>query len=169
MQILNVIGTLGLLILFTRPTAFDHTILVNRLLGSLKAQNTMPSVTGISIKSVTLTAREENRPPVGVPPNQKRDIGFASVFLRIENSREENATLLIERIEIRNVSDDSIQIASQFPQSIRLQPLENSENAFYLTNKIGYSGQDKVKAVITYEVGTQVHVIESDPVDVERR
>jgi hypothetical protein len=68
----------------------------------------MPSVTDISIKSVTLTASEENRPPVGVPPNQKRDIGFASVFLCIENSREENATLLIECIEIPNVSDDSI-------------------------------------------------------------
>lgn len=164
MQIVNVI-IIGLLVIPTSPTA---SVLADKLPAPRKAENTMPPIVGISVKSVTLMAREENRPPLGVPRNSNRDIGFASVFLRIENTGEKNANLVIQKIEIRNASDGKIQKFSQSPQEIRLHPLENSENAFYLTNKTGYSGQDKVKAVVTLKIGFQVSVIESEPVAVER-
>ncbi|MBD1927213.1 hypothetical protein H6F74_13290 [Trichocoleus sp. FACHB-90] len=128
----------------------------------------MSSSTNISIKSLTLLVREEKRPPVGVSPAANRDIGFASVFIRLENTKEEDAYLIIKSIQIQNVADGSIEMASKSPQPIHLSPLENSENAFHLANKTGYSGQDKVKAVILYELGDQVQVIESIPVEIKR-
>lgn len=126
------------------------------------------SSTNVSIKILTLLAREERKPPVGVSPAANRDIGFASVFLRLENTNKEDATLIVKTIQIQNIADNSIQMASKSPQSIHLKPLENLENAFHLTNKTGYSGQDKVKAVIIYQLGDQVQVIESIPVKVKR-
>jgi single-stranded DNA-specific DHH superfamily exonuclease len=122
----------------------------------------------VKIKSITLLARQETRPPLGVLSASNRDMGFASVFLRIENSSEQNTKLIIQKIEILNTSDRKVQKFSQQEQEIHLHPLENSENAFHLTNKTGYVGQDKVKAAITYKVGSQVYVIESDPVNVKR-
>lgn len=129
-------------------------------------QTTMPSIRNVAIRSITLQAREEIQPPVGIPPRPNRDIGFATVFLRVENPKQEDATLIVKSVEIRNVSDGARQDFSQPAQAINLRPLENSELAFHLTNKTGYSGQDRVKAVVTYEVGEQLLVIESDPVEV---
>jgi hypothetical protein len=129
----------------------------------------MTSETDNFIKNVTLIAREEKRPPLGIPQNPNRDIGFASIFLRIENPTEENANILIINIEIRNAFDERLQSFSQSPQEISLKPLENSEMVFNLTNKTGYSGQEKVKAVVTYQVGKKVNLIESEAVEVSRR
>jgi hypothetical protein len=129
--------------------------------------NSMSTHTVNLIKSVTLLAKEEKHPPLGVPQQPNRDIGFASVFLRLENQKTENVELIIQKIEIRNVSNGRIQMVSQQPEKIHLHPLENSENAFQLTNKTGYGGQKKVQAVITYQLGSQIYVIESEPVEVD--
>jgi hypothetical protein len=137
-----------------------HSRLVSQT--SMNSQN-------LEIKTVTLQAREEKRLPTGQAPTANRDIGFASVFLRLENPKEKDINLIIKSIQIQNVSDGSLQMASQSPQEIRLRPLENSENAFHLTNKTGYSGQGQVKAVITYQLGNQEAVIESSAVEVNRR
>lgn len=93
---------------------------------------------------------------------------FASVFLRIENTKKENAHLVMQSIEIRNATDGRVQMANQNPQEIRLKPLEKYENVFRLTNKTGYSGRDRVKAVISYKIKDRVHIIESSPVEVDR-
>jgi hypothetical protein len=122
----------------------------------------------LQIKSVTLSAREEKRQPIGQALTPNRDIGFASVFLRLENPKQKDVNLIIKSIQIQNISDGSLQMISQSPQEIRLRPLENSENAFHLKNKTGYSGLGQVKAVITYQVGDQVAIIESNPVEVNR-
>ncbi len=122
----------------------------------------------VRVKILTILAREERRLPSGATPDPNRDIGFASVFLRIENTKEENATVIVKNIEIRNRSDGGLQMASQFPQTIYLKPLENSENVFHLTNKTGYLGKDRVKALVTYQIGERVYILESDPVEVER-
>ncbi|MDJ0690787.1 MAG: hypothetical protein QNJ41_20050 [Xenococcaceae cyanobacterium MO_188.B32] len=128
----------------------------------------MLSAKDIFIKSVTLLARETITPPDGVPPQLNRDIGFATVFIRLENAKEENAIVTIKNIEIRNASDDTLQPFIQSPQEIYLKPLENSKISFDLTNKTGYIGRDKVKAVVTYQIGEQTKVIESEPVEVDR-
>lgn len=74
----------------------------------------------------------------------------------------------VNRVEIRNVSDDTLQPFSQPPQEIYLKPLENSKISFDLTNKTGYIGRDRVKAVVTYQIGDRLNVIESEPVEVDR-
>jgi hypothetical protein len=122
----------------------------------------------LEVKNVTLLAREEKSPPPGKAPTSNRAIGLASVFLRLENTQEKDINLIIKSIQIQNVGDGRVQMASQSPQEVRLRPLENSENVFHLTNKTGYSGQGQVKAIITYQLGDQVAVIESSPVEVER-
>lgn len=131
-------------------------------------ETAMSSIANISIKNITLQAREEKTPPDGVPDRQNRDIGFASVFLRIENPKEEDVSLTVQRVEIRNTADGAVQLSDSSPQQIRLRPLENSEVVFHLTNKNGYSEHKQVKAVINYRIGDRMQVIESTPVEVER-
>lgn len=147
----------------------------NHLTESSVVKNTMYSPADISIKSVSLLAREERIPPKGISPKPDRDIGFASVFLRIENQLREDVTLIIHNIEIRNVADNKIQRFSRpaqeihsIPEAIRLTPLANAEISFHFINKTGYAGQDKVKAVVTYQIGDRLSVIESEPVEVNR-
>lgn len=147
----------------------------NHLQVSPVVETTMYSPTDISIRSVTLLAREERMPPKGVRPQPNRDIGFASVFLRIENLHKKDTTLIIRNVEIRNVSDNTLQVFSRppqeihsIPEEIRLTPLANAEIGFHFTNKTGYFGQDRVRAVVTYQIGEQVSVVMSDPVEVNR-
>lgn len=149
---------------------------VNHLPKDPVVETIMQSSTDVDIRSITLLAREERMPPKGIRPQPDRDIGFASVFLRIENRRaEEDATLIIRNIEIRNVADNTIQVFSRppqeihpIPEEIRLTPLANAEISFHFTNKTGYVGEDKVKAVVTYQIGDRIAVMESEPVEVNR-
>jgi hypothetical protein len=117
---------------------------------------------------VSLLSQENKLPPLGVPPQANRDIGFATVFLTLENHQQKNQTVKIKKIEIRNVADHKLQFFKFKPQSIELKPLENSVIDIHLTNKTGYSGKDQVKAIITYQIGEQVNKIESEPVKVDK-
>jgi len=128
----------------------------------------MLSTKDIFIKNVTLLAREAKTPPDGVPPQLNRDIGFATVFISLENKYQKDIKVRVNRVEIRNASDDTLQPFSQLPQEIYLKPLENSKISFDLTNKTGYVGQDRVKAVVTYQIGDRLNIMESEPVEVDR-
>jgi hypothetical protein len=118
------------------------------------------------LKKVTLIAREQKLPPLGVPADPQRNIGFASVLIRLENPQETPVTVTITKIEIRNSSDGQLQDFTQTPRVIELKPLENSELAFQLTNKNGYIGKDKVKAIVSYEIENQSRAIASEAVEV---
>jgi len=117
---------------------------------------------------VSLLSQENKLPPVGIPPQPNRDIGFATVFISLENHQQKNQTVIIKKIEVRNVSDHKLQSFSFQPKQIELKPLENSVIDIHLSNKIGYSGKDQVKAIITYQIGSQVNKIESEAVEVDR-
>ncbi|MBE9219398.1 hypothetical protein [Dolichospermum flos-aquae] len=120
------------------------------------------------VKKVILIAREENLPPLGVPIDPQRNIGFASVFLRLENPQLTPVTVRVTKVEIRNLSNEELQTFQQSPQEIQLKPLENSEVVLQLTNKSGYIGSDKVKAIVTYKIAEETNIIESEPVEVSR-
>lgn len=120
------------------------------------------------VKAVTLMAREEKMPPPGQPNTLDRPIGFAAVFLQIENPEQEAITVVIEKIQIRDALTGQVKIETDAPQSIHLRPLENSTNDFHLTNQTGYGGGDRLKAVVTYQVNGQRQTIESSPIEVER-
>ena len=129
----------------------------------------MMTKTDIAVKSISLTAREERKLPSGLKPSRDRDIGFASVVVEFENtSTEKSAIVRIQRIEVRNALLGNIQLSSQAPTQIALRPMEISAHQVELTNKTGYSGFGKVKAIITYQVGNNTRKIESQTVDIQR-
>ena len=145
------------------PIRFSST---SNLPTNFMKEMNMPITENLPIKNITLVPREERIPPKGVSPHPNRDIGFADVFVHLENSQETIIKIKIQKIEIRNASDSKLQDFSFVPQTVELKPLENSELVFHLSNKTGYVGQDKVKAVLAYQVKNQVRVIESEPVTV---
>ncbi|MEY2911626.1 MAG: hypothetical protein RLZZ184_935 [Cyanobacteriota bacterium] len=120
------------------------------------------------VKKVTLIAREENLPPLGVPIDPQRNIGFTSVFLRLENPQLTSVTVTVTKVEIHSLSSEKLQNFQHSPQEIQLKPLENSEVVLQLTNKSGYIGRDKVKAIVTYKIAEETNIIESEPVEVSR-
>jgi hypothetical protein len=120
------------------------------------------------VQSIRLIAREQRKPPIGVSPKTEREAGFATVFLTTENIKQQSVQVTIQKIQIEDVMTNHIYLENQIPQEIHLKPLENSINDFHLMNKVGYSTQNQVKAVVTYQVDRQIYVIESDPVEIER-
>jgi|GEM_PF-2889312 hypothetical protein len=129
---------------------------------------TMSSNQGIIVKTVSLIAREEKNPPIGTTVKSNVNIGFASVFLSLENQNLADANFVIKSIEIRDISNNSLQDFKSSCQTVKLKPLENSTVAFHLTNKTGYK-MGKVKAIIKYQLGQQIKVIESGAVGVDKK
>jgi hypothetical protein len=113
-------------------------------------------------------ATEENLQPLGINTQRDRDIGFASVFIRLENNINSNQVVTIQNLEVVNVNDGKLQPFDFRPQQIHLNPLEYATLDLHLTNKTGYVGQDKVKAIVTYQIGDQVNIAESAPVAIDR-
>jgi hypothetical protein len=124
-------------------------------------------VNKIMIK-VSLIAREEKLPSIGIRPDANRDIGFATVFLNLENHQEKNQTIIIQNIEIYSIADNQLQPFVFTSKQIELRPLENAMIDMHLTNKAGYLGQGRFKAVVTYKIGDRLDEVESESVDVER-
>lgn len=120
------------------------------------------------VKTVRLLAREEKSPPPGLPDSPDRPIGFAAVFLQLENPQQTDVTVEIQRIEIRNAQTGNVQLEQTTPQTIRLRPLENSTNDFHLTNRSGYIATGPVKAIVTYQIAGKTQVIESSAIEIER-
>ena len=118
--------------------------------------------------TVSLLSKEENLPLVGTLPQTNPEVGFASIFLNLENHQEQNQIIIIQNIEIRNKSDRYLQDFPFQVQKIELKPLENSIISIHLTNKTGYVGQDQVLAIVSYQIGDQVEKIESEVVDIDR-
>ncbi|MCG5060285.1 MAG: hypothetical protein KA714_20495 [Limnoraphis sp. WC205] len=124
--------------------------------------------TSVQMKIISLSVREERRLPSGATPDPNRDIGFASVLIRLENSQEKTQIIVIDKIEIKGVFNPVVYCINNEPKIIDLKPLENSDMVFHLTNKTGYIGQDRVKAFIYYRINNQKGILESQSVEVDR-
>jgi hypothetical protein len=129
-----------------------------------QSQNSKPS---IEITKVSLIAREEKTPPIGQPSNSNRDIGFASVSLRLNNHREVESQMTVIGISIVD-TNNQIEEFEFTKREIKLRPLENLEEVLQLRNKRGYITGDRVKAVITYQIGDHVGFMESETVEIVR-
>lgn len=128
----------------------------------------MSLTSNVIIKQVTLQVREEKFSPDGVAPNGDREVGFADVFLSIENLQHEQISLVVKQIQLLNAATNQIQLTTQRPTEIHLNPLESSINDFHLANKTGFQTSKSVKALVTYQVGNQTQTIESKAVEVQR-
>jgi hypothetical protein len=120
------------------------------------------------IIKVSLLAREEKLPSIGIRPDANRDIGFATVLLTLENHQEKHQTIIIQNIEIYSIADNQLQPFAFTSKQIDLRPLENAMIDMHLTNKTGYLGQERVKAVVTYKIGDRLDKVESESADIER-
>ena len=129
---------------------------------------TTVAMDGLVIQEVTLQAWDEKRLPPGTATEGDRDIGFATVFMDLENHLESTVELTLESIEIRNTANGAVQLATDAPQIVVLRPLEYAKPTFQLTNTSGYSRHSEVKAVIRYQINERAGVLESAPVDVDR-
>lgn len=162
------IQRLTLLTLLISIPTYSHIRSPIRSANLSSSDSAMIFTTNVSIQNITLNAREDRLPPLGKPIDHDRNIGFADVFLKIENPKQEPITLVIHSIEIQD-SNSAVQLASQSPQEFHLKPLENSVNDFHLTNKTGYLTQGKVKAVINYQIAGVTHIAESSLVEISRQ
>lgn len=153
-------------LLLTSTTAWVY-VSVNQPSNFLPPNEVLMSSNSVAIKAVRLIAKEQRKPLIGQLPTSNRDIGFATVFLTIENQAQEDANLVIEHIQIEDAKSASVQLENQGQIEVRLKPLENSVNDFHLANKVGYSTQNRVQAIVTCRIGQQIHVVTSDSVDVE--
>jgi len=134
--------------------------------------NCMQSISATSksvyIRQVTVQAREERRPPIGSLPKPNRNIGFASVFLKIENLQAVEADLTVQNIEIQTTQTKKSQPFAYKSQVFHLHPLENDEQAIHLTNQTGFISEEKIYAIVTLQINGKTQVIESDAVEVQR-
>jgi hypothetical protein len=121
------------------------------------------------IHQVKLLARDasQNR-QTGRRLDLDRPIGFANLFLTLSNTETVTVTLKIQRIEIQEEQTGKVHLMTPTAQDISLRPLEQGEYALYLSNQMGYPNPNRVKAIVTYQVGEQHQTIESQFVEVQR-
>lgn len=130
-----------------------------------------------SIRAITLIAEEETLAPLGSSSTTHRPIGFASVFLSIENPVEAEYHLIIKSLRVVDTLTGEVLLHQATPQSITLMPLENPTFDVYLTNQTGYGEAHHVKAIARYQVidvvsdtsPTITSVIESEIVTVKKQ
>jgi hypothetical protein len=134
----------------------------------LPTSNAMSTATGITLQPVTLQAREEKQSPPGQPPIADRDIGFADVFWQLENQRETDQTVVIEQIQIKDVTTGRVYMTTTAPQTLRLRPLESAAQDFHLTNKTGFPGKGAIQAIVTITIAGQTQVLTSSAIQVDR-
>jgi hypothetical protein len=146
--------------------AGSHLLAVSRPAFHSTEDPTMMTMPRIAVNHVKLLAREEKSAPLGAPPQADRPVGFADVFIYLENPGLETQEIRIDHIEIRD--SFGVILEDAIAQTVELKPMQHSEQDFHLTNRKGYSWWGRVRAVVTYTVGDRTQVIESLPVQVKR-
>ena len=117
------------------------------------------------IKKITLLAKENNHPVVGIPSTIKSDLGSASVYVYLENPDLKDVSISISRVEIC-AQDGQVQDFTFVAQVVQLKPSENSQVLLKSTNQVGYSKKSQVKAILTYQIEEDSYSIESEAVNV---
>ena len=128
----------------------------------------MTSTAPIRVSNVTALAREEFELPPGSIPEKKRPIGFASIFITIENDLDIDTTIRINNVQIINADTKVLIMQQSHSQDIALEPLEYAETVLKLTNQTGYPGIEQVQAVVNLIVQGQQQILTSPPVTIDR-
>ncbi|MFN9644156.1 MAG: hypothetical protein ACK6BG_03285 [Cyanobacteriota bacterium] len=119
---------------------------------------------------VSILAREETLPPLGLPPDPQRDRAFATVFLRLENPRAIRQTLTLEAIDIRSEPERQPEPFAFEPRVLALQPLEHAVIDIHLSKPTPFRAKDRLRATVRYRLGDQPEaMVASDAVAIERR
>ncbi len=126
----------------------------------------MININGLLLKNCKVTARTEMQPPVGSINAEKRPLGFATIFLDLENTQNVAQQVTIDHIEVQD-DRGRVQWAQMQPQVMTIQPLEYRANDFHLKQS-GSLSRGKVKAVVYYQMGTARGQLVSDWVAIEQ-
>jgi hypothetical protein len=105
-----------------------------------------------------LEAYEDRTPPPGTVANHP--VGHAVVRLRIENLAEKSISLDIGSIKIHQAENNKI-LMFQPVKSLNLGGLQILEQGFHITNRQGFNGSKKVKAVVNYQVNGKKYSVAS--------
>jgi uncharacterized protein YcfL len=133
------------------------------------ASNVAMLSSGIRLNNITVFAHEEaSKPPAKLKTSSRHSVGFASVFLNVENLKQADTSLVIKQIQIQTVADGKVQMAIQPQEKISLSSFQNDEYVYHLSNQAGYPDQHRVKAVVVYHIGDQTETVESDPIEIQR-
>ncbi len=133
------------------------------ILSFFLSQSTQNMDNSTPLKQVSLQAREELFPPLGIVSQSPLNKGIASVFLRLENSQMQPTNIRIIDIKITNTSAQVIEGFASQCQTIDLKPLENSQIVIELFSQEGYGNNLEVQAVVIYQINGQKYQLTSSP------
>lgn len=130
----------------------------------------LPVSHGMLTITTSLSAREDKVPPLGLPLDPDREIGFATVFVHLENQLDTQQVITFQAIEILAEPEQQIQPFDFEPKKIALKPLEHAVIDLHLRNRNGYSAHGLVKAIVHYQIGQQPSAMVASPaVAIERQ
>jgi hypothetical protein len=120
--------------------------------------------------TVSLAAKEDTLPPLGLPPKPDRDLAFATVFVTLANQLETNQSVTLHALEIRTEPGQQPDPFAFTPQTVELKPLEHAVLDIQLRKPTLFLAKDRVKATVRYQVGPgPVLTVASEAVAIERR
>ncbi len=116
---------------------------------------------------LTLEAWQEdpNLPPVGIPINKDRPIGYALLRVTFENKTMHTITLHLQKIEVVAAGNQN-KLISLPPVDLTLHPLEISPQQYRLTKKEGYGNIKQIKGILVYKLDGQNHTLSSQAVNI---
>jgi hypothetical protein len=120
--------------------------------------------------SISLIAREDTLPTLGIPPSPNPDLAFATVFVKLTNQRETHQIVTLQALEIRSEPEQQLEPFAFTPQTVELKPLEHAVLDIHLRKQTVFLAQDRVKAVVRYQVRPGLTLtVASEAVAIERR
>lgn len=120
--------------------------------------------------TASLVAREDRLPPLGLPPNPNREIGFATVVVHLDNPQDARQVVTLEAIDILSEPEQQPQPFVFKPRTLELKPMERSVVDIHLSNRTGFPAKGRVKAFVRYHLGSgPVATVASEAVAIERR
>ncbi|MFN9623413.1 MAG: hypothetical protein ACK587_11375 [Cyanobacteriota bacterium] len=120
--------------------------------------------------TVSLAAREDTLPPLGIPPSPDPDLAYVTVFVQLANPGETRQIVSLQALEIRSEPEQQLEPFAFTPQTVELKPLEHAVLDIHLRKPSLFLAKGRVKALLRYQVGLEpVLTVASDAVAIERR
>ncbi len=128
---------------------------------SIKKQMTQNTeMASVHVNAMLLEVYEDQTAPLGPKLGSNRPIGHAIVRLRIESLSLEPVTLEDMEITIQQ-PDQSQHLMLRSVGSLHLGGRQIVEPGFRLTNRQGFMGADRIKAVVTYRLRGKSYTVAS--------
>lgn len=125
-----------------------------------------PAMSPVVIREpLRLRAWEEDLPPLGVPPDPNRPIGYALLSVTFENTSLKRVEVKIESVTVRSAQNGRV-ISSLPSSTLILMPLEISPQQYQLFSRQGYGGDRKLTGSLVYTVEGRTYILTTGPVPV---